>query len=471
MKTNRLTQLFILVTVILLLPAMASQAQVTIGDVTGAKAFSVLEIISNGTTGLRMPHLTTTERNSMTATVEFDNLKTTLAKGLTIYNSTTDCLEFWNGTEWIARCQDQNQQYPEDANATINGICIPYMFTYQTMNMSALYNGTATSGIWVVDGEIASTGASFGYTPAADIALETDELGNRKKTVSIFCQIEVNGSMVQSRTYEILVVEATKGTLSPIYVWAWENDVRNAEKVKMAFAHANLGAENTTDPCDCLGDLYQWGRKKDGHQVRTSQTWPLSAAGNSTTIAQYNADDALSDLDEYGQVKSGNNRYGRFIKNTDALPYDWRSTEDDDLWGNDEYVYSHPKSTPGDPCPEGWKVPTIKQWSSVWFGSNFGANPANAATVNEWTWLEVTYTQRGTLLNGALMLPVGGYRNNNAAITDNNTLACYWATSTNTNNNNSREGWAQQFQFDETYATPQQWAYRSTGRSVRCIPE
>ncbi|WP_163307773.1 hypothetical protein [Dysgonomonas sp. 521] len=31
-----------------------------------------------------------------------------------------------------------------------------------------------------------------------------------------------------------------------------------------------FGAEDSTDPCNCMGDLYQWGRIDDGHEKRTS---------------------------------------------------------------------------------------------------------------------------------------------------------------------------------------------------------
>ncbi|WP_029905111.1 hypothetical protein [Prevotella sp. 10(H)] len=104
MKLNKLLKL-ILVAVLLNIGGK-SYAQVTIGDNKPPEEFSALEIISNAERGLRMPHLTTTQRDDMTKSAEFQSLKTSLAKGLTIYNSITDCLEFWNGGKWVSMCAD-----------------------------------------------------------------------------------------------------------------------------------------------------------------------------------------------------------------------------------------------------------------------------------------------------------------------------------------------------------------------------
>jgi formylglycine-generating enzyme required for sulfatase activity len=74
-------------------------AQVTIGADNAPQPFSVLELISNNTRGLRLPQLTTTQRDALSFTGhEADAL------GLTIFNTTTLCVETWNGTTWIQAC-------------------------------------------------------------------------------------------------------------------------------------------------------------------------------------------------------------------------------------------------------------------------------------------------------------------------------------------------------------------------------
>ena len=77
-------------------------AQVTIGADVAPKPFSVLELMGQYETGvyggLRLPQLTTAERDAISG------LSAPEAKGLTIFNTTTNCMEYWNGTEWKSLC-------------------------------------------------------------------------------------------------------------------------------------------------------------------------------------------------------------------------------------------------------------------------------------------------------------------------------------------------------------------------------
>lgn len=76
-------------------------AQVTIGSNDKPQDYSVLELVSSAKRGLRMPRLTTTERNDLDlASLTGD--AATKAVGLFIYNTTTGQLEYWDGGNWIA---------------------------------------------------------------------------------------------------------------------------------------------------------------------------------------------------------------------------------------------------------------------------------------------------------------------------------------------------------------------------------
>ena len=86
----------------LLLAPTGASAQVTIGNGKVPESFSVLELISNQKQGLRLPHLTTAERDAVQAT--FGSLATTEAEGLQIFNTDTKCVETWNGSIWIGQC-------------------------------------------------------------------------------------------------------------------------------------------------------------------------------------------------------------------------------------------------------------------------------------------------------------------------------------------------------------------------------
>ena len=99
-------QLSILLTVFFF--ALPLKAQVNIGSNTSPHPFSILELTTteNNHGGLRLPQLNNVERD--TVQTKFNETATTAeaAKGLVIYNTDTDCLEFWNGKEWISLCSD-----------------------------------------------------------------------------------------------------------------------------------------------------------------------------------------------------------------------------------------------------------------------------------------------------------------------------------------------------------------------------
>ncbi len=95
----------------------------------------------------------------------------------------------------------------------------------------------------------------------------------------------------------------------------------------------NLGASqvatSSTD-ADSYGDLYQWGRAADGHEKRNS--------GTTST---------LSSSDTPG--------HGDFILSS-ALPFDWRSPQNDNLWQG--------IGGTNNPCPSGYRLPTEAEWNA-----------------------------------------------------------------------------------------------------------
>ena len=89
----------------------------------------------------------------------------------------------------------------------------------------------------------------------------------------------------------------------------------------------NLGASqvaNSSTDTAAYGDLYQWGRGADGHQCRDS--------GTTST---------LSSTDQPG--------HGDFIT-ISSSPYDWRSSQNDNLWQGVNGL--------NNPCPSGYRLPT-----------------------------------------------------------------------------------------------------------------
>jgi len=98
----------------------------------------------------------------------------------------------------------------------------------------------------------------------------------------------------------------------------------------------HLGALNVPDNKDDYkgyGDLFQWGRGDDGHQV---VTWTGSTTGDFTTTTT-----VLSDQDEPG--------HSDFITNNTSQG-DWREPQNNNLWQGVDGI--------NNPCPPGWRVPT-----------------------------------------------------------------------------------------------------------------
>jgi hypothetical protein len=92
----------------------------------------------------------------------------------------------------------------------------------------------------------------------------------------------------------------------------------------------NLGASRaaiSSNDSLAYGDLYQWGRRADGHQCRNSAT---------TTT--------LSSTDQPP--------HGNFIFSANS-PIDWRSPQNDNLWQGVNGI--------NNPCPSGYRVPTTAE--------------------------------------------------------------------------------------------------------------
>jgi hypothetical protein len=121
------------------------------------------------------------------------------------------------------------------------------------------------------------------------------------------------------------------------------NDVTNPSTGQI-WMDRNLGASqvatSSTDQ-NAYGDLYQWGRRADGHQCRTS---PTTAT--------------LSSIDQPA--------HGNFILAPNA-PYDWRSPQNVNLWQGVNGV--------NNPCPSGYRIPTETELNNerMSWSSNNGA--------------------------------------------------------------------------------------------------
>ena len=172
----------------------------------------------------------------------------------------------------------------------------------------------------------------------------------------------------------------------------------------------NLGASrvatSSTDAAS-YGDLYQWGRGADGHQLRTS----------STTAT-------LSSADMPG--------HGDFILPPNS-PYDWRNPQNGTLWQGVTGI--------NNPCPTGYRLPTEIEWDAERL--SWSSNNAAGAFASP------------------LKLPVAGLRSITGLLFDVGSNGIYWSSAVSS-------FYSRRLEFYSGGAGTSR-NLRALGFSVRCI--
>ncbi len=171
---------------------------------------------------------------------------------------------------------------------------------------------------------------------------------------------------------------------------------------------ASQAATSSTD-ANAYGDLYQWGRRPDGHQCRTSAT---------TTT--------LSSTDQPA--------HGDFILAPNT-PFDWRSPQNTNLWQGVNGV--------NNPCPTGYRIPSSTELNSELLSWS-GPNP-NGAYGSP---LKFTAAGGRSYANGAIEGPGNDFY--------------YWSSTINTTRSSALSRWG-----TNNISLTQNG--RSIGSSIRCI--
>jgi uncharacterized protein (TIGR02145 family) len=368
--------------------------------------------ISSSTQGFLPPRMTTTQRDAIASP----------AIGLVIYNTSTNCLNFFIGSGWNETCG--NPILPSGTVTTINcgtatntgnltqgtaasGISssIPYTggnggsHSGQTVTSTGvtgltatLSAGTFTSGAGSLVYSITGTPSSSG---TASFALN---IGGQTCTLNI----TVANNLVTQ--YPVGSVFCASGPTAIV-------DVTNPTTGKI-WMDRNLGASqaatSSTD-VNSYGDLYQWGRASDGHQCRIS-----TATGT------------LSSSDQAG--------HGQFIINN-TTPVDWRNPQNTNLWQGVNGI--------NNPCPTGYRLPTETELNAELLSWNT-ANSLGA-------------------FSSPLKLPIAGWRNSGGAILVVGSTGLYWSSSVfSTSSRNFSFGSSGAVMSTDT---------RAFGVSVRCIKD
>ncbi|NDV47906.1 hypothetical protein D0T49_12700 [Paludibacter sp. 221] len=433
----------------------SATAQVTIGADKAPETFSALEVVST-TGGFRLPQLTTDQRNKLSVSGK------DLAEGLTIYNITTKCTDTWNGTAWISNCGSnvapQITTQPRAFNwkeTTGAGTLLGIGDDAATIRVSATGVGTLTyqwyelptnqnvAPMAVTDG---TGGDSDAFTP------DLSALGMRR----YYCQVtDANGNSINSDIAEVAVgcgAKTVSGGWSKFMCYNLGATVTTIADQKAhpspVYTYGGTTANDAERNSAVYGDLYQWGRTRDGHEKRTSETSATLATGVTTG----------------GTTTDGVTTGGTttFIK-TPSYPYNWTTATTADLnWRNQKYVIY-------DPCPAGFRVPAQGEWSNIFRGASAPGAKATAV-VNTWEWNDAANGTAGYEVKPdgettTLFLPAAGYRErSNGELYHVSIGGRYWSGSLSS-------VYSCYLAFNGGTVYPAYIGFRSYGFSVRCISE
>ena len=273
-------------------------------------------------------------------------------------------------------------------------------YTEQTISSTSVTGLTATLPAGVLANGSGSITFAISGTPAASgTASFALTIGGQS------CSFSVSVQAVSSQQYPANSVFCASGPTAVV-------DVTNPTTGKI-WMDRNLGASqaatSSTDAA-AYGDLYQWGRRSDGHQCRNSATTAILAS----------TDQPL---------------HSDFIL-TSNTPYDWRSPQNSNLWQGVNGI--------NNPCPTGYRLPTETE------------------LINE----RQSWTQQNSAgaFNSVLKLPVSGLRMGNTGFLDSvDSYGVYWSSTFNGNLTNILTFGLNTTSIDANT--------RVGGESVRCIKD
>jgi uncharacterized protein (TIGR02145 family) len=299
-----------------------------------------------------------------------------------------------------------------DNGATVTKSGIAMSLTNATPTTSdSLLVATATTGTFTVN----INGIDFGKTYYFR-AFATNSIGTgygdvvTLTTSNDSVRFAYNG---QSVTYGIII--------SPTTGKKWLD--RNIGAKRQATAFKDYQA---------YGDLFQWGRPADGHQLIN---WTSSTAGtavNGTTTTQ-----ATTDNPGHSNFIIGNG--------------DWRSDNNGNRWA----------ITPQGPCPAGWHVPTKIEWLAETAASQGGTATSGGIEDDITGYSKLKLTGAGFRAGTGSSSPAAGQ------FWGTGNYGSYWSSSDYFNGTYHN---AVEFEVGGGYAGPSNFN-KSDGYGVRCIKD
>jgi len=391
MKTNVFFRYCILV--IFIFPFYLQAQNVGIGAESFTPDPSAMFEVKSTEKGFLPPRMTTAERD----------LITNPATGLQIFNTTTNCINYRVGSNWFELCGDCT---PMPAPPTASSHVPSETQIIWNWNVSAGASGYK----WHTTNNYAAATDLDNVTTVTQIGLTC----NTSYTIYVWAYIACGNSTVLTLTQTTSACPFVCGTNVTFNYKGSSVTYGTVTSSGKCWMDRNLGATavaTSSTHAASYGDLFQWGRRDDGHQTRTS--------GTTTT---------LSNTDQPA--------HANFITNT-ISPHDWRSPQNANLWQG--------VSGTNNPCPSSWRVPTEAEWNA----ERLSWAPNNNET--------------GAYAS-PLKLPLAGHRSHSNGLLSNvGSGGLYWSSSV--------LGDYSCYLFFGSGTAFMSCPYRADGFSVRCIKD
>jgi uncharacterized protein (TIGR02145 family) len=526
----------------LLLTAMAfvcanTGAQVTVGsNAAPAATLDVVAVKTDGTTaeGIIFPRLTLAQLNAKQSKYTIAQRGTQVYiydyTGATVpgYSDEVGCigLYLFDGTKWRGSCG----AVPDWI--AIAGTVKRFTFyedltsaTVAPLTFSAAGSGTIEYQWFRITGnnihvriaqKIASTtgtgnGAGYNtnsFTPIVKVGDGNTKNANNTGFYRFFCRAynKVGGIRVDS--VESAVAEIAVGCGAKDLNGEWLSFMcfnLGASELTIAAQKGHTFAAPTNEASglhnyrtgeeEIYGDLYQWGRIRDGHQEYASSFTNgsnlLNAVNNTVTYSTSTpptyADGALIGTSRYPsqQIPQGDATYfGKFIITTATQNHNWAfgvpTGTIDQMWRAGRYEQNDPCAkieadgiTYQTPFPTAtptstatnWKIPTQDEWGALYKGGTFSGSPDNALA-NTWTWHAINGRGYDVMPDGTtvtLHLPASGFRQRSSGrLYYHGSHGYYWSSTFSGVD-------AYDMHFYSGRVNPANISPRGNGVAVRCI--
>ncbi|MDR0682755.1 MAG: hypothetical protein LBG15_13055 [Dysgonamonadaceae bacterium] len=333
--------------------AASVNAQVTIGTDADPDPSAILDLNTTDK-GLLLPRIALLSTGKAFPLISH-------VEGMTVYNTAvsgygttavTPGIYFNNGSKWVRMGEEIASNAPKIETQ-------PERFTFSRLqDNNGDPNGPASFSTTLT---ISATGSNLKYqwyqkpknTNGKGIAI--DGATNASYTVEISSPGLANWGLY---SYYCVVSNSYGSVYSNPAEVALGCGAKSGNVGWRSFMCFNLGADTSLDPFtytsiddttshDSKGWIFQWGRIADGHQWRSAPKTTSTDAYSGPFDG--NGQIPPTETDYYGKViNSGNNQGNN--------NYDWRFPHDDTLWGE--------LKTNADPCPSGWRVPSLREMNS-----------------------------------------------------------------------------------------------------------